>query len=33
MITVEPEDSQKFYEFIKARKCALECTILRGLTQ
>ena len=30
MITVEPEDSQKFYEFIKARKCVLECNHITG---
>lgn len=30
MITVEPEDSQKFYEFIRAQKCVLECNHITG---
>lgn len=30
MITVEPEDSQKFYEFIRLQKCVLECNHITG---
>ncbi|MGC2873435.1 Lrp/AsnC family transcriptional regulator [Ihubacter sp. mB4P-1] len=30
MITVEPEDSKKFYEFIKEQRCVLECDHITG---
>lgn len=30
LITVEPEDSQKFYDFIKGQKCVLECNHITG---
>jgi len=30
MITVQPEDNHKFYDFVKGQKCVLECSHITG---